>query len=93
MKRDGTDMMTEVELFDLLACPKTRQRVKPAAPELVRQINDQIQAGSLKNCAGRVVTEKLDGALVTADGRYLYPVRQSIPILLWEEAVPAPGLA
>jgi uncharacterized protein YbaR (Trm112 family) len=79
------------ELINLLCCPKTRQRVEEARPALLQKLNDQIRAGLLKNFGGRVVTETLEGALVTSDGKHLYPVRQSIPILLWDEAIPALG--
>jgi uncharacterized protein YbaR (Trm112 family) len=83
-------MMT-MELIDILRCPKTRQRVEQAEPALLQKLNDQIRAGLLKNFGGRVVTGALEGALVTADGKHFYPVRQSLPIMLWDEAIATPG--
>jgi uncharacterized protein YbaR (Trm112 family) len=36
------------------------------------------------------VTEPVDGGLVRSDGRFLYPIRDDIPIMLVEEAIPLP---
>lgn len=82
-------IMIASELIPMLCCPKTRQRLEQAGPELIRTLNEKISAGSVKNNIGQLVTEKLETALITADGKYLYPVRQSIPVMLWDEAVPA----
>jgi uncharacterized protein YbaR (Trm112 family) len=34
------------------------------------------------------VKEKIDEGLVRADGKFLYPIRRTIPILLVDEALP-----
>jgi len=34
------------------------------------------------------VTEKIEAALVRSDGKVAYPVRDGIPIMLVEEALP-----
>ena len=63
------------------------------APEaLVESVNRAIRDGSLKAPAGGDSAGVLDGGLVREDGKFLYPVRNGIPIMLVEEriAVPAP---
>lgn len=80
--------MTKQELIGLLCCPRTRQRVAEAPPDLLRQINERIAAGNLKNSGGRVISDSLTAALVTADGKYMYSLRDSIPVMLWEESIP-----
>ena len=57
-------------------------------PPLLEKLNRQITAGSLKNRAGKPVSEKMDAGLVRSDGKYLYPVRHNLPILLVDEAIP-----
>ena len=57
------------------------------APDL----NSQITAGTLKNRAGQLIREKLDAGLIRSDGKYLYPVRRGIPVMLVDEAIPLPG--
>ena len=51
-------------------------------------MNQRIQAGSLKNRSGQIVTVGLREGLVRQDGRYLYPIREDIPVLLVDEAIP-----
>ncbi|HTL17591.1 MAG TPA: hypothetical protein VL793_10155 [Patescibacteria group bacterium] len=80
--------MVDFELLKLLCCPETHQPVAFADPELLQRLNQQIAAGTLRNRAGRLVSEKMDNGLVRADGKVLYPVRHDIPVMLVEEALP-----
>ncbi len=78
----------DAELLKILRCPETRQELRLAPADLLERLNAQIASGQLKNRAGRAVQEKLDAGLVRADGRYLYPVLQHIPVMLVDEALP-----
>ena len=82
--------MVDPELLEILVCPETRQPVREAEPELVQRLNAAIAAGSVKNAAGEVVREPVEGGLVREDRRVVYPVREGIPIMLIDEAI---GLA
>ena len=75
-------------LLKILCCPETRQPVAEADAALVAALNARVAAGTLKNGAGKPVTDKLDGALVRNDRGVAYPIRNRIPILLVEEAIP-----
>jgi uncharacterized protein len=83
--------MIDPDLLKILCCPETHQDLRPAAPTMVDQLNAQIAARSLKNRAGQSVQEKLDDGLVRADGKFLYPVRRNIPVMLVDEAIPLAG--
>jgi uncharacterized protein YbaR (Trm112 family) len=78
-------------LLEILCCPETRQQLGLATPTALERINRQIAGGRLKNRGGHAVTVKIDGGLMRADGKYLYPLRQNIPILLLDEAIPLAG--
>lgn len=80
--------MIEAELLRLLCCPETHQDLRLAEPALLDQLNRQIASGSLTNRAGQAVSVKLDGGLVRADGKLLYPIRHDIPVMLVNEAIP-----
>ena len=80
--------MIDSELLKILCCPETHQLLQSAAPALVAQLNQQISAGALHNRGGQPVTEKIDGGLVRADGRFLYPIRHDIPVMLVVEGIP-----
>jgi hypothetical protein len=58
---------------------------------LVEKLNRQIAGGQLRNRAGAIITEPMDGGLVRADGKYLCPVRRSLPIMLVDEAIELDG--
>lgn len=75
------------ELLSILRCPETRQTLAVAEAAVVARLNVLAAAGQLRNAAGQAVTAKLDGGLVRADGKALYPVRQNVPVLLVDEAL------
>lgn len=79
------------ELLKSLCCPETRQNLAPADPDLVARLNKSIAAGTLKNRGGRTVTQPIDDGFIRADGQWIYPIRNKIPILLIDEAVSTSG--
>jgi uncharacterized protein YbaR (Trm112 family) len=83
--------MIDPELLKILCCPETHQTIKLAEAEMVQQLNGKIESGRLRNRAGATVTEKIDGGLVRRDGKFLYPIRHNIPIMLIDEAIPLPA--
>ena len=83
--------MIDSELLKILCCPETHQEVRLAEPALVARVNQQIAAGTLKNRGGQSVNDKIEGGLMRADGKFLYPIRQDIPVMLADEAIPLAG--
>ena len=79
--------MLDAELIEILACPETKQPVRLAEPELVERVNRAIAAGTLENREGEAVTEPIEAGLVREDARYLYPVRDDIPVMLIGEGI------
>ncbi len=75
------------ELLQILRCPETRQTLAVAESAVVDRINMHVADGQLRNRAGQPVTAKLEGGLVRADGKALYPVRRNVPVLLVDEAI------
>lgn len=80
------------ELLAILCCPETKQDVTLAGDEVIATLNARIQKGEVKNKAGQPVQEPLDGGLIRADKTVLYPIREDIPVMLTEEAIPLEGL-
>ncbi len=81
--------MIDQRLLDILVCPETKQDLVLAEPVLINKINGLIETGNLKNRSKQKVTEKIDGGLVQKnEKKYLYPIRDEIPILLIEESIP-----
>ncbi|MFT5051211.1 MAG: hypothetical protein ACI8QZ_002621 [Chlamydiales bacterium] len=80
--------LIDPELLEILACPDTHQGLSMAAAELLTEVNAKIAAGDFKNVGGKVVADALDGGLVREDGKIVYPIRDSIPVLLIDEGLP-----
>ena len=75
------------KLLAILCCPVSHKGLTLARADLLKSVNDAIEAGSLANRDGSPVTGRLDEALVTDDGKLLYPVNDGIPVLLEGESV------
>ncbi|MCY4488975.1 MAG: Trm112 family protein [Deltaproteobacteria bacterium] len=84
--------MIDQQLLDILACPESHEPVALADESLINTVNRKIESGHLLNRVGEKVTEPIDGGLVRADGRYLYAIREDIPIMLVEQAIPLEGI-
>jgi uncharacterized protein YbaR (Trm112 family) len=85
-------MAIDQQLLDILACPETKEPVALADDALIAKLNTAIEKGTLKNRAGEDITEKIDGGLVRQDQKYLYPIRDDIPIMLIDEGIPLEGV-
>ena len=80
--------MIKEELLNLICCPETKQDLVLADDSTVEKINSLIERGELKNRSQQPVAEKIDGGLIQKDDRkYLYPIRNEIPILLIDESI------
>ena len=83
-----TETMLDKELLEILACPETKEAVALAGDDVVARINARIAKGEVVNRGGEKVAERIEAALVRNDGKFAYPVRDGIPIMLVEEAIP-----
>ncbi len=84
--------MVDPQLLEILCCPETKQPVALAPADLVSKLNSLCDSGSLTNRAGETVKEKMEAGLLRADKKYLYPIREDIPIMLIDEAIPVEGV-
>ncbi|MBI3817841.1 MAG: hypothetical protein HY286_04050 [Planctomycetes bacterium] len=78
--------MLDDELLKTLADPKTREPLRRASAAELDRANAAIAKGVM-NQGGKPFTEKLTEALVVESGKRLYPVRDGIPILLFDESI------
>ena len=79
--------MIDKDLLKILACPETHQPLTEAEASVVEAVNARIAAGDCTNVGGAKVEQAVDGGLVREDGKVLYPVRESIPVLLVDEGI------
>lgn len=80
--------MIHPELMKILVCPENKTPLHEADANLIDKINATIASGTLLNRAGKQITEPIEGGLIREDGAYLYIIREDIPIMLIDEAIP-----
>lgn len=75
------------DLLPLLACPEDHTPLHLAEEALVARLNRAIATGVVHDRGGQPVQEPVEGGLVRADGKVLYPILQGIPVLLIDRAI------
>ena len=84
--------MISNDLLAILCCPETKQDLAVADTGLIDKINQRIEHGDLKTRGGGKITQKIDAGLVRSDKQYLFLIRQDIPAMLIDEAIPLAGI-
>jgi uncharacterized protein YbaR (Trm112 family) len=76
------------KLLEIMCCPETHQPLAKAGVELIDDLNQRIQAGTLVDRVDEKVTEPIDGGLIREDGKIMFPIRQDIPVMLIDQGIP-----
>jgi len=76
------------ELVEILVCPDTKLNVDLAPAKTVEKINLAIKENNILNIDGQSVKEPLQDGLLRDDDKIIYPVRDSIPVMLIGEGIP-----
>lgn len=74
-------------LLTILRCPVTHKGLSVLKKDKLEKVNAAIAAGSVSTHGGVQLVEPLTEALVTDDGKRIYPVDDGIPVLLEDESI------
>jgi uncharacterized protein YbaR (Trm112 family) len=80
--------MLDRALLDIVCCPVTRSPLELLPEHELARLNERIALGRLKNRDDAVVAEPLVQALVSRSAKLVYQVRDGIPVLLEDQAMP-----
>jgi len=81
-------MGLEHDWLSILCCPETKQGLSIVEDSMLLRVNQAVSRGILVNTGQKLVSEQLEGGLIRADRKILYPIREKIPVLLIEEGIP-----
>ena len=80
-------------LLTILRCPVSHKGLSILKKDTLEKLNAAIQQGELKNREGELLAEPLAEALITDDGKRVYPIDDGIPVLLEGESIGMEQLA
>ena len=76
-------------LLTILRCPVTHKGLSLLKKDKLEKVNAAIAAGEVSTLDGVRLERALDEALISDDGKRLYPVHDGIPVLLESESIQA----
>ncbi len=80
-------MPIDKELLEILVCPESQQPVTLAPSTILAKLNEEIEASRLRNRGGDIVEQRIEEGLLREDGRILYIIDDSIPIMLIDQSI------
>lgn len=80
-------MPVDGKLLEILCCPVTKTPLTILGRQKLDKLNTAINSGDALFVDGEKVTDPLPEALITEDAKVIYPVQDSIPILLEEKGI------
>lgn len=80
-------MAVDGKLLEILCCPVSKVPLNRLQHSRLEKLNQAIAAGAVQTVRGQSVTAPLKEALITEDGKVIYPVLDDIPLLLEEKGI------
>lgn len=80
-------MSIDGKLLEILCCPVSKSPLVRLTGKQLDKVNRAIRSGEVETVRNEPVSEPLTEALITEDSKVIYPVIDSIPILLEEKGI------
>lgn len=80
-------MAVDAKLLEILCCPVTKVPLARLPRSRLEKLNRAIESGAVDYVSGKRVAAALADALITEDGKVIYPVIDDIPVLLAEQGI------
>ncbi|MFK8114848.1 MAG: Trm112 family protein [Rubripirellula sp.] len=71
----------------MLRCPIDGKPLEIASETLIEQVNTEIANGLARDRQDQRVSQPIESGLIGGQGKWLYPIRKSIPTLIAGEAI------
>lgn len=80
-------MPVDGKLLEILCCPVSKTPLTVLSPDKLDKLNAAIEKAEVLYVGGEGVQDALQEALITVDGKVIYPVQDGIPVLLEENGI------
>ena len=80
-------MPIDKELLEILVCPESKQTLSLASEQILDGLNSEIDSARLRNRGGNVVEKRIEEGLLREDGKIVYIIDDSIPIMLIDQSI------
>ena len=80
-------MPIDPRLLEILCCPVSKVPVLKLGRNQLAVLNSAIAKGGVRTVSGAEVKDKLDEGLITQDGKVVYRIDDSIPLMLPDEGI------
>ena len=80
-------MAVDGKLLEILCCPVSKVPLNRLERSRLGKLNKAISAGNVESIRGEKIQTELSEALITDDGKVIYPVQEDIPLLLEEKGI------
>ena len=81
------------ELYTLLVCTVTGERLRLMDSSEVSHLNEQIRSGEIHARSSAETPRPIDGGLLAQQAGLVYPIRNDIPYLLPEDALSSASIS
>lgn len=75
-------------LLERLVCPETYQSLTLADEQTLATFNQLVEARSIRDAGGKIVSRPLQQVLLRQDRKVAYPVWDSVPYMRPDHAIP-----
>ena len=80
-------MPVDGKLLEILCCPVSKTPLTVLGAQKLEKLNAAIAGNDVAYIDNENVTQALQEALITQDGKVIYEVRDDIPVLLEEKGI------
>ena len=80
-------MPVDGKLLEILCCPVSKTPLRHLESSRLDKLNRAIESGEVQTVNGKAIDAPLPEALITEDSKVIYPVIDSIPVLLEDRGI------
>jgi uncharacterized protein YbaR (Trm112 family) len=82
----------DMELLDILVCPRTKKKLILAPDDIINKINEKIKSGKCVDLSGEPVVDVVDEGLFQPQDKTFYIIRDGIPLLIYDNGIKIDGI-